>query len=351
MKPSVILVTVSLLLSVTIGLTLSKRHAAAATGPATGRVTIGLSMDTLKEARWQKDRDIFVKRAGELGAQVLVQSANSDDTRQIQDVKSLIANKVNVLVIIPHNGAAMAEGVRQASAAGIPTIAYDRLITDCDLGLYLSFDNVRVGEMQARYLVEHLPGGKGRIARIYGAPTDNNAKLFKQGQDNVLRPCLERGDIKVLHEDWADDWDPANAKKIMNAAITKFGTEMDAVLASNDGTAGGAIQALKESQLAGKVLVTGQDADAAACQRIARGTQAMTVYKPIKHLAARAAELAADLAAGKPVVANGSLPNGQKEVPAVLLPVIAVDRDNLRQTVIADGFLSESEVYGDAKRE
>jgi D-xylose transport system substrate-binding protein len=224
------------------------------------------------------------------------------------------------------------------------------MITDCDLDIYLSFDNVRVGELQARYLVERLPTpGKGRIVRVYGAPTDNNAKLFRQGQDNVLKPYLDRGDIQVLHEDWATDWDPANAKKILNAALAKHGTGFDAVLASNDGTAGGAIQALKESGLAGKVLVTGQDAELVACQRIARGTQAMTIYKPIRNLATRAAELAVDMAKGRPVIARAALANGAKDVPSVLLDVVAVTKDNLRETVVADGFHPEADVFAGEK--
>jgi D-xylose transport system substrate-binding protein len=343
----------SLALSVLIGYALSERkNRAAAPGPGRdGGIVIGLSMDTLKEARWQKDRDFFVRKAEELGGRVLVQSANSDDTRQIQDVKSLLANGVNVLVVIPHDGAAMAEAVRLAGRAGVPVIAYDRLITDCDLDLYLSFDNVKVGEMQARYLAEHLPAGRtNRIVRIYGAPTDNNARLFKQGQDNVLEPLIKSGAIEVIHEDWATDWDPANAKKIMNAAITKAGDAFEAVLASNDGTAGGAIQALKEAKLAGTVLVTGQDADDVACQRIAAGTQSMTIYKPIKHLATRAAELAVALARGKPVVANGAIANGRKDVPAVLLDIVVVRKDNLRETVIADGYHTAETILGKAEK-
>ncbi|MCE9612730.1 MAG: substrate-binding domain-containing protein [Lentisphaerae bacterium] len=349
MKFRMALVVVSLLLSIAIGLMLGRRGALPASrsgGGGDAPIVIGLSMDTEKEARWQKDRDVFTARARELGAQVKTQSANSDDTRQIQDVKSLLANHVDVLVIIPHDGDAMAEGVREAAKAGVPVIAYDRLIRNCDLDLYLSFDNVKVGEMQARYLVEHLPGGKGRIVRIYGAPTDNNAKIFKQGQDQVLAPLIARGDIEVVHEDWATDWDSANAKKIMNAALTRASSGFDAVLASNDGTAGGAIQALKEAGLAGKVIVTGQDADLVACQRIAAGQQAMTVYKPIQNLATRAAELAVTMARGKPVIANGAVANGQKDVPAVLLDIVSVDKDNLRQTIVAGGFHSEAEVFG-----
>ena len=180
----VVLVTVSLTLSVLIGLTVAARRGGSTGGSVRKQAVIGLSMDTLKEARWQRDRDLFAKRAAELGAEVMVLSANSDDIRQAQDVQSLIASGVDAIVIIPHDGRAMAKSVQDAKAAGIPVIAYDRLITDCDLDLYITFDNVRVGELQARYLVDHLPTpGKGRIVRLYGSPTDNNAKLFKQGQD------------------------------------------------------------------------------------------------------------------------------------------------------------------------
>jgi len=351
MKTRITLVVVSLILSVLIGIGVSKNNDSSKQNivDRSGKILIGLSMDTLKEARWQKDRDFFVKRAEELGGKVLVQSANSDDTRQIKDVKSLLANNIDVLVVVPHDGAAMAEAVRLAEEAGVPVISYDRLITNCDLDIYLSFDNVRVGEEQAKYLVKKLPDSKGKIVRLYGAPTDNNAKLFKKGQDNILNPLIKSGDIEVIHEDWTTDWDPANAKKIMNAAITKYGNAFDAVLASNDGTAGGAIQALKEAKLAGKVIVTGQDADRVACQRIVRGSQTMTIYKPIKKLANRAAELAIAMAKGKPVVANGIVSNGQKDVPSVLLAVTAVDKDNMRETIIADGFHTEEDIFSNSK--
>lgn len=352
MKLRIGLVVLSLALSVLLGWLLSHRGTDGPAGTPKGKLLIGLSMDTLKEARWQVDRDLFTRRANELGAEVLVQSANSDDVQQVKDVDFLITRKVGVLVIIPHNGTAMAKGVEMARQAGIPVIAYDRLITDCALDLYITFDNVKVGELQARYLVEHLPQGKGRIVRIYGSKTDHNALLFKQGQDLVLNPLIARGDVKVLHEDWAEDWKPENAKKIMNAAITKSGQgrnfDCQGILASNDGTAGGAIQSLLEEGLAGRIPVTGQDADLVACQRIAQGTQAMTIYKPIKALATRAAELAVAVAAGKPVIANAGLNNGKVEVPSVLLEVVAVNRENLAETVIKDGFHRREEIFPDA---
>lgn len=346
MKLRIGLVTVSLISSILIGVSLSRRAHSTGSSPSLDELVIGLSLDTLKEARWQTDRDLFVAAAEALGAKVLVQSANSDDTRQIQDVQGLLSNNVDVLVIVPHNGQAMAKAVQLAHEAGIPVIAYDRMITDCNLDIYLSFDNVKVGEKQAQFLVEHLPTGRrARIVRIYGAKTDNSALLFKQGQDNVLAPLIARGEIEVIHEDWAEDWKPENAKKITNAAITRHGARFDAILASNDGTAGGAIQALIEDGLAGKILVTGQDADVVACQRIVAGTQAMTIYKPVRHLAENAARLAVLLAKGKPVIAKDAVSNGKIEVPSVLLEVVTVTSENLSSTVIADGFHSYEDIY------
>ena len=349
MKVRISFVVLSFVLSVMIGLSLSRQVGSGVEAAESDGLLIGLSMDTLKEARWQRERDLFTARAEALGARVLVQSANSDDTRQMQDIQALLSNKVDVLVIVPHNGKAMAKAVAMAHEAGTPVIAYDRLITDCDLDLYVSFDNFRVGVMQGQYLVDALPTDrKSRIVRIYGAKTDHNALLFKAGQDQALKPLIDSGRIEVVHEDWAENWKPENAKKITNAAITNHGATFDAILASNDGTAGGAIQALLEEGLAGKVVVTGQDADLVACQRIAGGTQAMSIYKPIKNLANRVAELAVAMAKGRPIIARNGVDNGQIEVPAVMLEVAVVTADNLQETVIADGFHAYEDVYRNA---
>ena len=347
MKLRLSLVLISCLVSVITGLVLARGGAKPGSASRTKPV-IGLSLDTLKEERWQRDRDTFVRRATALGAEVKVQSANSDDVRQVADVQALITERVDVIVIAPHNGEAMAKAVQLAHEAGIPVIAYDRLIKNCDLDLYMTFDNVRVGELQGQFLAEafaKMGGGKKRILRIYGAKTDNNALLFKQGQDKALDPLLKSGALEVIHEDWADDWKPENGKKIANAGINKAGHTFDAILASNDGTAGGAIQALLEEGLAGKVLVTGQDADLAACQRIVGGTQTMTIYKPLKQLAEQAAECAVNLARRRPVVATASLDNGQVKVPSIFVDVVAVTRENMRETVVKDGFHPETEIF------
>jgi D-xylose transport system substrate-binding protein len=346
MKGRIALVVISCILSLATGWVLRRGGASESKGPGR-KVLIGFSMDTLKEERWQHDRDYLVAKAKALGADILVQAANSDDTRQIADVQALISNKVDVLIIAPHNGAAMAKAVDMAHEAGIPVISYDRLITGGDPDLYISFDAVKVGAEQGRFLVSKLkPGKPMRLIRIFGAKTDNNAHLFKRGQDEVLKPYMDKGAVKVIHEDWAENWKPESAKKIVNAAITKFGHDFDAVAAANDGTAGGAIQALMEEGLAGKVIVTGQDAELSACQRVMRGTQSMTIYKSIKSLAGSAAETAFRMASGKPVLATASVDNGKIKVPSILLDVYTVTKDNMDATVVKDGFHSHAEVTG-----
>ncbi len=185
-----------------------------------------------------------------------------------------------MLVVAPHNAKTTATIVEAAHKLKVPVIAYDRLILDSDVDLYISFDNVKVGELQAEYLVKRKP--TGNYVLIGGAPTDNNARLFRDGQMNILKPLVDKGDIKVVADQWAKDWQPVEALKITENALTKNNNQVDAVVASNDGIAGAAIQALGEQKLAGKVLVSGQDAELAGCQRVAAGTQSMTIYKPIR---------------------------------------------------------------------
>lgn len=356
MKLRLTLCIVSCLLSVLLGMALHREREERGKRGG-GKPRIGLSLDTLKEERWQRDRDTFVARAEQLGAEVIVLSANSDDVQQIKDCNSLLSQNIDVLVIAPHNGDAMSKAVEEAHKAGVPVAAYDRLIRNCDLNLYFTFDNVKVGELQGKFLMERLfPAGlqsggpKKRIARIYGAPTDNNARLFKQGQDTSLKPFIDHGQLEVIFDDWAEDWKPENAKKITQAALSKAaGGGLDAILASNDGTAGGAITALLEEKLAGKILVTGQDADLEACKRILRGEQTMTIYKPLKQLAEKAAEASVDIAKLKPVVATATYDNGRRLIPTVQVDIIAVHKDNLRETVIKDGFHKEAELFGGTK--
>jgi D-xylose transport system substrate-binding protein len=322
----------------------------AASSGGAKKLTIGLSLDTLKEERWQRDRDMIVAHAEELGARVLVQAANGNDALQNSQAENLLTQGVDVLLVVPHNGKTAATMVEAAHKAGVPVIAYDRIINDSDLDLYISFDNVRVGELQGEYAVKHRP--KGSYVMIGGAPTDNNALMVRDGQMKMVKPAVDRGDVKIVADQWARDWQPIEALKIMENALTRANNQVDAVVVSNDGTAGGAIQALAEQKLAGKVLVTGQDADLAACQRIAAGTQSMTVYKPIRLLAHKAAEVAV-LMAKKQAVADPTkpVPNGKKDVASILLEPIPVDKDNLGDTVIKDGFHKLEDVYKDVPKD
>lgn len=321
----------------------------ASTAPAAGKqVVIGFSMDTLKEERWQRDRDLFVKYAEAAGAQVKVQAANSDDALQNAQAENLLTQGVQVLVVVPHNAKTTATIVESAHKMGVPVIAYDRLIRDSDLDYYISFDAQRVGELQAEYAARHKP--KGNYVLIGGAPTDNNAVLVREGQMKVLKPAIDKGDIKVVADQWAKDWQAVEALKIMENALTRNNNQVDAVVVSNDGTAGGAIQALGEQKLSGKVLVTGQDADLAACQRIVAGTQTMTIYKPIDGLAAKAAEIAVKLAKKEPIGdATRPINNGRKDVPSILLEPIPVDKDNLDATILKDGYHKREDVYKEVK--
>lgn len=318
--------------------------------PAARKLKIGLSMDTLKEERWQRDRDFFVKQAEALGAQVLVQAANGDDALQISQSENMLTQGVDVLVVIPHNGKAAATIVQAAHKAGVPVLAYDRLILDAEVDLYISFDNLRVGELQAEYIVKRAP--KGAYVLIGGAPTDNNALLYHQGHMSVLKPLVDKGDIRIVSDQYARDWLAVEGLKIMENALTQSNNKVDAVVAANDGLASAAIQALSEQKLAGKVPVSGQDAELAALQRIVAGTQSMTVYKPVQRLADRAAQLAVKLARKEPHgEAVKKIHNGLKDIDSVLLDPVVVDKDNLLSTVVADGYHKLEDVYKDVPRE
>lgn len=305
-------------------------------------VKIGMAIDDLRLERWQKDRDIFVKKADELGAKVFVQSANGNEQTQISQIENMISKGVDVLVIIPHNGQVLSNIISEAKKEGIKVVAYDRLINDADIDYYVSFDNERVGEMQAQALLDLKP--KGNYFLMGGSPTDNNAKMFRKGQMNVIKKAVDNGDVKIVGDQWVDSWLAENALKIMENALTANNNKIDAVVASNDATAGGAIQALDAQGLSGKVAISGQDADLAAIRRIMAGTQSMTVYKPITQLAMKAAEVSVELGNDKSPATNSSLNNGTKDVSSWLLTPVVVNKSNIESTVIADKFFTKEQI-------
>lgn len=304
---------------------------------------IGMSIDDLRLERWQKDRDIFVNKAEALGAKVFVQSANGDASTQISQIENMLNKNLDVLVIIPFNGEVLSNVIAEAKKEGVKVLAYDRLINNADLDFYVSFDNEKVGELQAQSIIKEKP--EGNYFLMGGSPVDNNAKLFRKGQMKVLQPHIDSGKIKVVGDQWVDSWLAEKALQIMENALTANQNNIDAVVASNDATAGGAIQALSAQGLSGKVAISGQDADLAAIKRIISGSQTMTVYKPITHLADKAAEVAVALGNNEKVTSNAQLNNGLKEVPAFLLEPIVVTKENIDSTVIKDGFHTKEAIY------
>jgi len=239
----------------------------------------------------------------------------------------------------------MSTAVETAHEDGVKVIAYDRLIENCDLDYYITFDMVGVGRLQATYLLGKVP--KGKYFLMEGDKEDSNGQLFYQGQMEVLQPEIDNGNITVVGEQWATGWLEENAMKLMENALTANNNEIDAICDANDSTAGGAIQALEAQGLAGKIPITGQDCDLAACKRIVAGTQTMSVYKPLNNLATAAIELAVKIANGETIETNGTYNNGKIDVPSINLPITAVDQTNILDTVIKDEFQSYDEVYAD----
>jgi D-xylose transport system substrate-binding protein len=304
--------------------------------PSAEHLKIGFLMDSLKIERWQTDLDNFQKRAKELGAVVLVETAEGDDELQLRQAQKLLDSGVKVLVLVSHDVDKAERIVNAAKARQVPVLCYERLVRNSDVGFFIGVDAATVGLLQASFLTRLAP--KGNYVLIAGSPSDINAKIIHDAQVKVLKPYVDHGDIRIVGDFWAKDWNPSEAYAHMSEVIESTKGDITAVVASNDGTAGGAIQALEDHKLAGKVLVSGQDADLAAIIRILDGTQTMTVYKPLGSQARLAAEAAVALAKGEPVKTTSSIPNGSKDVPAILMNLVVVNKDNVKQTVIQDGF-------------
>lgn len=304
---------------------------------------IGFSIDDLRVERWARDRDFFTAAAEKMGAKVFVQSADASEQRQISQIENLISRGVDVLVIVPFNATVLNNTVREAKKAGIKVLSYDRLILNADIDAYISFDNQKVGEMQAEGVVKVQP--KGNYYLLGGSPTDNNAKMLRKGQMNVLQPLIDKGDIKIVGSQWVKDWSASEALSIVENALTANNNKIDAIVASNDGTAGGAIQALASQKMSGKVPVSGQDADLAAVKRVIAGTQVMTVYKPLKTIASEAAKLAVQLVRNEKPAYNSQYENGLKKVDTVLLKPTPLTKANVG-LLVDDGFYTKAQING-----
>lgn len=310
---------------------------------------IALLLPESKTTRYEaKDRPAFEAKVKEIcdNCEIIYSNADQDASKQQQQAEAAITKGADVLVLDPVDSASAGGIVNRAKQSDIPVISYDRLITDADIDYYISFDNEEVGKLQGTSLLEALDGGDGKgIVMINGAPTDNNAKLFKAGAHSVLDPS----GVKILKEYDTPDWSPDKAQQQMEQAITAVGKgNIDGVYAANDGTAGGAIAAMKGGGMDPKQIpTTGQDAELAAIQRILTGEQYMTVYKAITPEAEAAAELAVAIANGDEPpsgLVNGEVDNGKGKIPSVLLKPVAVTKENVNDTVVKDEFVEVSEL-------
>lgn len=307
------------------------------------KIKIGLSLPTQREERWVRDKEKMEAEAKRLGVDLRVQITDNDAAKQVAQCENLISQGIKVLILAPHDASSASVIVDKAHKAGIKVISYDRLVMNCDVDVYISFDNVKVGEIQGQYITKLVP--KGTYVVLAGSPTDNNAKLFREGAMKYIQPLADKGDIKIVMDQFVKDWQPAEAQKLMEQALTANNNKIDAVLAPNDGTASGCIQALAAQGLAGKVPITGQDAELAAAIRIVQGTQTMTVYKDTRALGAEAIATAIKYAKGQKVATNSTVNNNKIDVPSILLTPVAVDKSNLDKVLIDSGYLKKEDVY------
>jgi len=320
---------------------------------AADKVKIGLSFSDFATERWPVERDLMTKLLTEKGYDVISQEANHDAKLQNDQIANMITQGAKVVIVVAEDGDAAAAAVEEAAKKGVKIIAYDRLIKSPKIAAYVSFDNVDVGRNQAKGVLAKV--NKGNFVLLGGSPTDNNAHLFRAGQMEILNPLIKSGQIKVVADQWVENWDPANAKKLMENILTSTGKKFDAVVASNDGTALGALEAMKVAGLAGKVPISGQDATAAGCNSIARGELTVTILKDTRKLTPLACDLAAALAKGQKVA--GLKPykladlTGDKKftgtVPCKFLQVYQVTKDNVKKLVVDSGFQSYDDVYKD----
>ncbi len=357
-KTSALLAALALVASLALAACGSDSNTSSDTGSSTssgggggGSGTIALLLPESKTARYEsQDRPNFEKKlkAECPDCKLIYSNADQDPSKQQSQAEAAITQGANVLVLDPVDAASAGAIVARAKQSNIPVISYDRLITDADVDYYISFDNEKVGKLQGDALVNKLKDdglSSGDLVMINGAPTDNNAKLFKQGAHSVI----DASPFKVAKEYDPPDWSPDKAQQEMEQAITALGKDgFVGVYAANDGTAGGAIAAMKGNGVdPKKIPTTGQDAELAAIQRILIGEQYMTVYKAIKPEAEQAAQLAVALANGDAPPAglvNDKVNNGKLDVPSVLLQPVSVTKDNINDTIVKDGFWTAQQI-------
>jgi len=316
---------------------------AAAPALAKGEV-VGVSWSNFQEERWKKDEAAIKAALEAAGAKYISADAQGSNEKQLADVEALIAKGAKALIILAQDADAVLPAVAKAKEAKIPVVAYDRLIQDKDV-LYITFDNVEVGRMQAREVLKVRP--KGNYVFIKGSPTDPNSDFLNGGQREVLKAAIDKGDIRIVGEQYTDGWAPENAQKNMEQILTKNANKVDAVVASNDGTAGGVVAALKAQNMVG-VPVSGQDGDVAALNRVARGEQTVSVWKDARELGKAAGTYAAELAGGAKLTGlkgAAAWSGGTKKISisSVFLKPVPITRDNLK-VVIDAGWVTKAQV-------
>ena len=303
------------------------------------RIQIGMSFDSFVIERWQRDRDVFVATARELGAEVNVQSANGEVEEQISQIKYFINRKVDAIVVVPIDAEALTEVVVKAKKAGIPVMCYDRLIKNANSDLYISFDNEKVGDLMGRALYDKL-GKNRKIIEVCGPKSDNNVEQVAVGFSYQSR----KNAAQIIDTCHCEGWHSEIAYDyiLSHEDLVK---KTDGIMCGNDALAGVVIKALSEMRLASDIVVVGQDADLEACQRIVEGTQEMTVYKPVENLAKAAAEYAVALAKGEEVKTATRYNDGTYDIPFIKLQPIAVNAKNMDETIIAGGYHLKEDVY------
>lgn len=304
-------------------------------------ITIGMSFDSFVIERWQRDRDVFVSAAKELGAEVNVQNANGDLEKQKEQIEYFVKKNVDVIVIICIDSDGLKEPLQKAKDAGIRIIAYDRLLNNSDIDLYITFDNEMVGTLMGRALIDNGLSG-GSVIMLGGSPTDSNVPIVEKGFGAVM----EEYGVTVLDSIHADGWRAETAAEYIYDH-EEMVSRANAIMCGNDNLAGQAIRALSEKRMAGSIMVTGQDAELEACQRIVEGTQLMTVYKPVEKLAKRAAECAIELVKKGYLEGNDvtTISDGTYEIPYIGMEPVAVTRDNIDEVIVNSGFHLEEDVY------
>lgn len=310
-----------------------------------GSYTIGIALPTQQEERWQRDYKFFTEEAKNLGVDIKIQVADNDPNKQQTQIENFITQGVDALVIGAVDPASVGRVAQEAIDEGINVIGYARTVNNAKIDALVAFNYLRVGELAGEYAYKLAP--KGNYVEIQGdATTLPDVPLYHQGHLNGIKPGLDSGDIKVVVDQNAEQWKPEEGLAITEDALTKTNNDIAAVMAANDGTAGGAIQALEAQGLAGKVVVVGNDADVTALQRIVKGTQHATIFQDTREQAKVTLQAAIDLLDGKQLDTKDTFKNGDVEVPAILLEPELVTKDNLDEIIIDRGFRTREEVYG-----